>query len=78
MARLSSSPLRVEEPPMKPRYLEHLLAPELSDVIEVCPRCRRGLVYYPTSEKGSAPWCYVCGGDEPGVKYRKMEPDART
>jgi hypothetical protein len=73
-AARSDPPSKSPEDAMKPFYPEYRLAPELPDVIEVCARCRKGLIFNLNTDAGLRPWCYVCGNDEPGVRFRKEQP----
>lgn len=61
---------------MKPRYTEHALLPPLPEVIEICRRCQRGLVYRLNTGEAPTPWCYACGNDEPGIRYRRIPTEA--
>ena len=68
------------------------MAPEhdvrrLPDVIEICTRCKRGIVvflgtgdehpYTPDPVNRPTGWCYVCGFKGRGDPYRRISFDVR-
>ena len=62
----------------KPRHAEHALlaAMEWPERIEICRRCRRGVIVYKGRGVSSSwtsetphPECPVCSEDEPGEPY---------
>ena len=65
-----------------PEYAEYRMTPELPPAVELCPRCRRGVLIFlgigdghPFTQSGDRPdgWCYVCGFKGRGVVYRAGE-----
>lgn len=67
---------------------EYVNAPELPDIIEICSRCKRGLLVYLGQGSGHPyvrsldrvnPWCYVCGDrGYDGIKYERTSNDSSS